>query len=277
MKRLLAAAALAPAGPAAARRGPRRVRDLRLGPQGRDAEPRAGRRWRSRASRRCSTAPATSTARATAAACWSTSRARSGPRRSAPGGHNPSLALDHAFAVAHVFVERSPDLERVLHDAREILGRGGFRILAERLGAVDSAALGPTAREEEPHFWQVAGLLADAASARPRPVRARRSSSRPSSASTSPSFSADHLRLQGDGRAEGARRLLPRPRRRAVRDGRLLRPQPLLDQHLALVQAGAAVLGPRPQRRDQHDRAAAPGGADARRRRSRAAARTPRT
>ena len=53
--------------------------------------------------------------------------------------------------------------------------------------------------------------------------------------------------------------------RRALRDDRLLRPQPLLDQHLALVQAGPAVLGPRPQRRDQHDRAAAPGGADARR------------
>jgi glutamate synthase (NADPH/NADH) large chain len=78
------------------------------------------------------------------------------------GGHNPSLALDDAFAVAHVFVERSADLEQVRHDAREILGRGGFRILAERTGAVDSSALGPTAREEEPHFWQLAGLVADA-------------------------------------------------------------------------------------------------------------------
>ncbi len=77
------------------------------------------------------------------------------------GGHNPALALDDAFAVAHVFVERSQDLDRVQHDAREILGRGGFRILAERLAAVSSAALGPTAREEEPHFWQVAGLVAD--------------------------------------------------------------------------------------------------------------------
>jgi glutamate synthase (NADPH/NADH) large chain len=78
------------------------------------------------------------------------------------GGHNPSLALDDAFAVAHVFVERSEDIDKVRHDAREILGRGGFRILAERLGAVDSAALGPTAREEEPHFWQLAGLVSDA-------------------------------------------------------------------------------------------------------------------
>ncbi|HET7052687.1 MAG TPA: glutamate synthase-related protein [Solirubrobacterales bacterium] len=78
------------------------------------------------------------------------------------GGHDPSLTLDDAFAVAHVFVERSQDLEKVQHDARELLGQGGFRILAERLGAVDSPALGPTAREEEPHFWQIAGLVADA-------------------------------------------------------------------------------------------------------------------
>src|SRR5665811_1460175 len=78
------------------------------------------------------------------------------------GGHDPSLTLDDAFAVAHVFVERSQDLEKIQHDAREILGSGGFRILAERLGVVVSAALGPTAREEEPHFWQVGGLVADA-------------------------------------------------------------------------------------------------------------------
>ena len=75
------------------------------------------------------------------------------------GGHNPALVHDPAFAVAHVFVERSAELEPVLHDARELLARAGFRILAERLGEVASQALGATAREEEPHFWQVAGLL----------------------------------------------------------------------------------------------------------------------
>jgi glutamate synthase (NADPH/NADH) large chain len=81
------------------------------------------------------------------------------------GGHNPSLARDDAFAVAHVFVERSQDLEEIRHGAREILGGAGFRILAERVGAVDSAALGPTAREEEPHFWQFAGLVPEPADA----------------------------------------------------------------------------------------------------------------
>ncbi len=80
------------------------------------------------------------------------------------GGHDPSLTLDDAFAVGHVFIERSQDRERIQHDARELLGQGGFRILAERIGVVDSPALGPTAREEEPHFWQVAGLLATASS-----------------------------------------------------------------------------------------------------------------
>ncbi len=78
------------------------------------------------------------------------------------GGHDPSLALDQAFAVAHIFIERSQDREQVQHDARELLNQGGFRILAEREGAVDSTALGPTAREEEPIFWQVAGLVPDA-------------------------------------------------------------------------------------------------------------------
>jgi glutamate synthase (NADPH/NADH) large chain len=78
------------------------------------------------------------------------------------GGHNPALVLDEGFCVAHVFIERSQDLERAQHDAREILGAGGFRILAERVGEVDSQALGAVAREEEPHFWQIGGLVPDA-------------------------------------------------------------------------------------------------------------------
>ena len=178
------------------------------------------------------------------------------------GGHDPSLAIDDAFAVAHVFIERSQDVEKIKHDARELLAEGGFRVLAERVGVVDSPALGPTAREEEPIFWQLAGLVPDADEPRRGPLRP---DDRPGERARRPRplLLRHHLRLQGDGRAERARRVLPGPARPALRDDRLLRPQPLLDQHLALVQAGAAVLGPRPQRRDQHDRAAAPGGEDA--------------
>jgi len=79
------------------------------------------------------------------------------------GGHNPALVLDDGFCVAHAFVERSQDLEKAQHDAREVLAAGGFRILAERVGQVNSQALGATAREEEPHFWQIGGLVADSA------------------------------------------------------------------------------------------------------------------
>ncbi|HET9184731.1 MAG TPA: hypothetical protein VFN82_01200, partial [Solirubrobacterales bacterium] len=78
------------------------------------------------------------------------------------GGHDPALTLDDAFAVAHIFIERSQNVEKIRHDARELLAEGGFRILAEREGKVDSTALGPTAREEEPVFWQVAGLVSEA-------------------------------------------------------------------------------------------------------------------
>jgi glutamate synthase (NADPH/NADH) large chain len=77
------------------------------------------------------------------------------------GGHDPSLATDDHFAVGHVFIERSQDVEKVKHDARELLAANGFRVLAERVGVVNSPALGPTAREEEPVFWQVAGLVPD--------------------------------------------------------------------------------------------------------------------
>jgi glutamate synthase (NADPH/NADH) large chain len=79
------------------------------------------------------------------------------------GGHAPSLALDPAFAVAHVFIPRRAELDRVTHEAHRILSRGGFRVLAERRNEVSSSALGATAREEEPHFWQVAGLVPEAA------------------------------------------------------------------------------------------------------------------
>src|SRR3954449_10680428 len=78
------------------------------------------------------------------------------------GGHDPALTLDDAFAVAHIFIERSQSVETIKHAARELLAEGGFRILAERENQVDSTALGPTAREEEPIFWQIAGLVSDA-------------------------------------------------------------------------------------------------------------------
>src|SRR4051794_15064481 len=78
------------------------------------------------------------------------------------GGHASKLALDPQFTVAHVFTPRKGGApEEVKARAREIMSRGGLRILAERQDVVDSTALGPQAREEEPYFWQVGGLIDD--------------------------------------------------------------------------------------------------------------------
>ena len=259
---LLARAPLPAARLAAQRRGQGRLRDLRLGPQGRDAEPRADRAGDPR--------PAED-------APPRRQRRRRG-RRLRPAARHPAQDLGRGgphrrprpLADASTTPSPSPTSSssaprtsrRSSTTPASCSAEGGFRILAERIGVVDSPALGPTAREEEPHLLAARRPRRRRLAPRPRPLRpadrARAAARRPR-----PLLLGDDLRLQGDGRAEGARRVLPGPARRALRDDRLLRPQPLLDQHLALVQAGAAVLGARPQRRDQHDRAAAPGGEDA--------------
>jgi len=77
------------------------------------------------------------------------------------GGHASRLALDPCFTVIHVFIPRAADLEEVKGRARELVGKSGLRILAERHDVVESSALGPTAREEEPRFWQVGGVIDD--------------------------------------------------------------------------------------------------------------------
>ncbi|MEA2333493.1 MAG: glutamate synthase large chain [Thermoleophilaceae bacterium] len=77
------------------------------------------------------------------------------------GGHAPDLALDPLFAVAHILIPRPVD--EVKERARELMSRIGLRVLAERDDAVDSTALGPQAREEEPLFWQVGGLIGEPA------------------------------------------------------------------------------------------------------------------
>lgn len=74
-------------------------------------------------------------------------------------GHAPDLALDEKFAVAHIFLPRGTDVKQLKHDALELMSSAGFRVLAQREGKVDSSALGPTAREEEPVFWQLGGLI----------------------------------------------------------------------------------------------------------------------
>ena len=76
------------------------------------------------------------------------------------GGHASKLALDPRFAVMHAFIPRKGGaVGQVQARAREIMSRVGLRVLAERENVVDTTALGPQAREEEPVFWQVGGLI----------------------------------------------------------------------------------------------------------------------
>lgn len=70
-------------------------------------------------------------------------------------GLDSRLARDSRFAVGHLFVPKADD--ELQEDAVEaILARHGIRILAERHGTTNPAALGPRARAEEPRFWQLA-------------------------------------------------------------------------------------------------------------------------
>ena len=78
------------------------------------------------------------------------------------GGHASRLALDERFAVVHVMIPRKGGrVADVQEQARLLMSKVGLRVLAEREDVVDSSALGPGAREEEPVFWQVAGLIED--------------------------------------------------------------------------------------------------------------------
>jgi len=77
------------------------------------------------------------------------------------GGHASKLALDPNFTVLHAFIPRTAAPEELKGRARELLSKSGLRILAERHDVVESSALGPTAREEEPRFWQLGGVIDD--------------------------------------------------------------------------------------------------------------------
>ena len=176
------------------------------------------------------------------------------------GGHISKLALDPNFTVLHLFIPRAAEPEerqgprpRAAEQVRAAHpGRAPRRGRVQRAGPHrargGAALLADRRRDRRP----AADLRAeDPARVRAGPARGQ--------------LLHRHRRLQGARRPAGARRLLPRPARPAREDHRGLRPQPLLDQDLARAQARPALRRARPQRRDQHDRPAAPGGQDDRR------------
>ena len=132
------------------------------------------------------------------------------------GGHASSHVLDPRFAVAHVFIPRGAgDLSALKDSAREMMSRIGLRVLAERDHEVVTTALGPQAREEEPLFWQVGGLIEDERACFELTVQLETALDVHVA-----SCSRAHRRLQGARIARGARRLLPGPARRPRQDRR---------------------------------------------------------
>ena len=78
------------------------------------------------------------------------------------GGHASKLALDERFAVGHIFIPRGRRREgRPEAGARAHVQDRPARARRARERGRQSSALGPTAREEEPVFWQVGGLIED--------------------------------------------------------------------------------------------------------------------
>ncbi|MBX6394247.1 MAG: glutamate synthase [Alicyclobacillaceae bacterium] len=79
-------------------------------------------------------------------------------------GRVGSLADDPRFAVGHFFIPRR-EKDRAgewMARVRELFREKAVDILAEEVGNVNSRALGPRGREDEPIFWQVACLAPEA-------------------------------------------------------------------------------------------------------------------
>ncbi len=70
------------------------------------------------------------------------------------------LAYDERFSVAHIFLPRTLDISVAAMQAeiRQMFQDAGVHIILERENEVDNSVLGHNARNDEPTFWQVAGL-----------------------------------------------------------------------------------------------------------------------
>ena len=245
------------------RRGQGRLRSLRLGPQGRACHPRRDREGLRRPSQ--DAAPGRQ-------------RGRRG-RRVRRHGRHPPPDLAGGGAIGRTRAAARP--------RSRVRGRTHLRLAGRRFRAGEAALAPDPASQRAAGLGRARGprlersarsdragggaaLLADRRArarrrgSRPHPLR-RRDRDREVARRPRRLAVGRELRLQGDGRSPGPAGLLRGSLRRALRDRLAARPQPVLDQHVAVVHARAALLRPRSQRRDQHRRAAARGGAHARR------------
>ncbi|MEK8133051.1 glutamate synthase-related protein [Paenibacillus filicis] len=81
-------------------------------------------------------------------------------RKLTEAGLDGKLAYDERFSVAHIFVPRKLNISAadMQTGIRELFAQHEVSILLEQENQVDSSVLGPNGRNDEPTFWQIAGL-----------------------------------------------------------------------------------------------------------------------
>ena len=159
-----------------------------------------------------------------------------------------------------MFIPRGAATSRPCRSARaRLMSRIGLRVLAERENVVDTTALGPQAREEEPVFWQVGGLIEDARGCFELTVQLEEALDVHVASCSTDTVVYKVLGSPGARSAATSRTSTTAARR----PPRVLGHNRYSTNTWPVVQARAAVRRARPQRRDQHDRPAAPGGAHA--------------
>ena len=158
--------------------------------------------------------------------------------------------------------------------ARELMSKIGLRVLAERENVVDSlGARARSAREEEPVFWQVGGLIED-----PKLCFELTLQLEEELDVHVASCSTDTVVYKVLGAPGGARAATtPTCTTGRAETAAVYGHNRYSTNTWPSLQARPALRRARPQRRDQHDRPPAPGGADARRADPRRTARTRRT
>ena len=242
------------------------IRPTSTTPAGSASSPRStasrGARWSRRRSTRCArsgiAARSTPTARpATAPASISRSRRTSSASRSR-GGKDAGGRL----AVGMVFLPRTDfagqERCRTIVET-EILGFG-YAILGWRQVPVDTSVIGEKAIATRPEIEQI--IVGNAKDGERRRVRARAVPDPPAHREAGAGRAHQRLlhllavvpvdHLQGPVPGRAAVGVLSRPAGRALHLQLRGVPSALLDQHLAVVAAGAAVPHARAQRRDQY-------------------------
>lgn len=73
-------------------------------------------------------------------------------------GVNPNLAEKDEFVIGHVFINRHVNWNSTKIELLQKLENHGIDLIFETIEATDPSALGPNASQENPIFWQIAGI-----------------------------------------------------------------------------------------------------------------------